>query len=477
MKKTVAIFINSEKKEFLLSLAKVLEDEFNFNTKLLLRDSGVKKFVDQLCPDRANDIILSDINIPIDNVFQESKIIEEKYNQKLSMLLSEDRALGQGYLFNVEKIPSIKRAYWSHDKKILELIQFVKSYEIALEGCDLVIRQWPDKVTSMITEEMGIECFTFVPIKFGSRMFWSNNAFITSNRYINRVQNYSKNIKNLNQIEYVIESRGDKVNKSVDYTFLGAFKQALRLVWNENKKWLRGLQKKDSYHYLGWLPSIFRRINHYKLLKSISFMPNEVLDYKICFFPLHLEPEVALLNFSPEFNNSMEAISIVSKSLPSDTLLVVKEQALSFGVRSKWYYKQVNKIPNVIWADPDVHSWDWIQSSKIVVTITGTVGIEAVYMRKPVISFGAHQIINYLPTVFYVDNYLNTNHAVNYINSDALNESDYEKSRAILQNAQIESSIDFPEIDSEMFKNKLNINLAKKALNNLFSEYPNIRHL
>jgi len=40
-------------------------------------------------------------------------------------------------------------------------------------------------------------------------------------------------------------------------------------------------------------------------------------------------------------------------------------------------------------------SWDWIKVSSIITTITGTVGIEAVHHKKPVISFGAHQALIY----------------------------------------------------------------------------------
>ena len=64
--------------------------------------------------------------------------------------------------------------------------------------------------------------------------------------------------------------------------------------------------------------------------------------------PLHLEPEIALLALSPEFNNSMEMIAWISKSLPADALVVVKEQPFSFGVRSRRYYHQLMQIGNVI---------------------------------------------------------------------------------------------------------------------------------
>ena len=45
---------------------------------------------------------------------------------------------------------------------------------------------------------------------------------------------------------------------------------------------------------------------------------------KYIYFPLHLEPEIALLGASPEFNNSMELATWLAKSLPVDFNLVIK---------------------------------------------------------------------------------------------------------------------------------------------------------
>ncbi len=442
---------------------------------MILRDRGVKQVVDKILPNRSKDIVLSDMECLIDDIILESRYIEEKYKCRLSMLISEDRALGQGYLFNVGKIPDIIRASWSHESKLREYVESIKKQEVALNDCDFVIRQWPDKLTSMICREQNICAYSFVKIKFGSRMFWSDNDYITSSNFINRIKNKSLTSENSKSLDYVIsssvQSRSDKVNKAVSYTFANALKSSIRLIWNDNKKWLRGKQKKDSYHYLGWLPSIFRQVLNYKYVKSISVQPDQISNYKICFFPLHLEPEVALLNFSPEFNNSMEVITWISKSLPVDTLLVIKEQAYSFGVRSNWYYRQMNKIGNVVWANPDVHSWDWINKAKIIVTITGTIGVEAVHMKKPVISFGLHQIINYLPSVRYVESYKQTKLAIDELLSGAIDSENLEIAKIILGTSQMESSIELPEYDSIYSSDNLEIEVAKKALKNLFSEY------
>ena len=99
-----------------------------------------------------------------------------------------------------------------------------------------------------------------------------------------------------------------------------------------------------------------------------------------------MEPEVALLSISPEFNNSMEMIAWISKSVPADVLLVIKEQPLSFGIRSRHYYDNFRRIENVVLADPRVHSWEWIRAASVVATITGSVGFEAVHFERPTVT-------------------------------------------------------------------------------------------
>jgi hypothetical protein len=477
VKKTFAIFIGSEQKGLLVAIADILESKYNFSVIIVARDLVVKHYIEKLLPKREKDIILSNINpkINCDKIIEEGCKIEKKYNINLSTLMSEDRALGQGYLFNVENIPDIIRASWTHEKKIFEIISMIRKYETVLKDVDYVIRMWPDKLVTSIIESNGGRSYSLTSIKYGDRLFWSNNNFITSEKYIDRVV---KNItlldyKNIIKKQYQIHADAEKVNLDAKYSILNSTKIFLRILFNDTKNFVRGINKKNSYRYLGWAPSVFINFFNYRYVKSISVLPDDIeKKYRLCFFTLHLEPEVALMSFSPEFSNSMEVITWVSKSLPADTLLVVKEQAHSFGVRSKWYYQQINKIGNVVWANPDIHSWDWIDRSRFVVTITGTIGVEAVYFNKPVISYGIHQIINYLPTVHYVSNFIETKKAVNKVLEGNISDKEYSQSRLCLEKAQLDSSFDLPNYKNSYKGELLEIDMAEIALENLFSEYP-----
>ena len=471
--KKVVIFIESKRKGFLIAVADQMSKS-GFDVLIVARDQNVKNLVNNLLPNFSKVKILSEVIVEIDDISIEAERIEKKYNTIMAMLLSEDRSLGQGYLTNVEKIPNIIRAWWPFEKKIIELVKDIKRHEILLSGADLAIRIWPKKIITMILDEQKSQFFSFTSIKYGARMFWSNNEYMTSSRYIERILlGVDKNEENLE--DYEIYKAGEVALSKIDISYKSALKKALNVFFMDTQTRIRGINKKNSYQYLGWVPSLFRSVLNYNYVKRNAVFLDKIKNYNLVYFPLHLEPEVSLQRFTPEFSNSMEAIIWISKSLPVNYRIVVREHPLSYGVRSRWYYNQLIKIPNVELAHPDIDSWEWIKKSKFVVAFTGTVGQEAVQHKKPILSYGKHQIINHLPTVHYVNNYDTTKSAISKIVSNEYNEDDFLKSKQNLSFAQIKSSIEMPEYVYIAKSSKLETDLAERALNHLYSEYPYLK--
>ena len=246
MKKKFVIFIGSEQKGLLCAIADILEKKYNFSVIIIARDPSVKKHIDKLLSRRENDIVLSDIKpiVSNDNLLDEACDIEKRYNINLAMLMSEDRALGQGYLSNIEKIPDIIRASWPHEKKILELIKKIKKYEIALKGAEYFIRVWPDKCATAVLNANGGRSFSLTSIKYGDRFFWSDDNFITSKKYIDRIRkNISlKKCTNTNT-SYQIDCDGEKVNLDARYTISNAIKIFFKIFYNDTKNLIRGVRK------------------------------------------------------------------------------------------------------------------------------------------------------------------------------------------------------------------------------------------
>ena len=289
--------------------------------------------------------------------------------------------------------------------------------------------------------------------------------------YIDKLilQRYSSS----NQIEYQIDGGGELNLSKAKVSSIKVFTRAYKAFINEIKKIILGNISKDGYWPFAWIPNVFISWRNYKYLDNISIYPLDADLDKVVYMTLHIEPEISLFWYSPEFSNVYEAIVWISKSLPVGVTLVIKEHPVSLAVRSMHFYKFLSKIPNVKFAHIDSMSIDWIHCSEFVCTITGSVGTEAVYYNKPVISFGKHQLINHLPSVEYASNYDETKSAVKKLleieNKDVL-----DISKSCLHEAIISNSIELPGLKKCNKGSKLESGIADIACKDLINKYPSI---
>ena len=123
-------------------------------------------------------------------------------------------------------------------------------------------------------------------------------------------------------------------------------------------------------------------------LKLGKFFTNPTEGEKYVYYPLHFEPEIALILYAPFYTNQLAIIRNLAQSLPYDTCLYVKDHVVGRGRRMLSFYKDIAGIPNVKLLNPELDSRELIKGSEGVVTVTGTVGMEAILLKKPVITFG-----------------------------------------------------------------------------------------
>lgn len=109
---------------------------------------------------------------------------------------------------------------------------------------------------------------------------------------------------------------------------------------------------------------------------------------KFIYYPLHLEQERVLLIDAPFLTNQLEIITNIVKSLPIGYRLYVKEHPLMNirNWRSIFEYKKIMNLPNVRLIHPSVPSKELIEKCSLVVTISGTSGLEAAFYNKPTIT-------------------------------------------------------------------------------------------
>ncbi len=113
------------------------------------------------------------------------------------------------------------------------------------------------------------------------------------------------------------------------------------------------------------------------------------LKYVLC--PLHVIPESSLFTKAPNFCSESFLIEALSKSVPWDFRILVKEHWGMLGKRPLSFYNQLKKLKNIVLVSPFLHEdpKQYIQDCKGVVTIAGTSALEAAFLGKPSIIFGS----------------------------------------------------------------------------------------
>lgn len=109
---------------------------------------------------------------------------------------------------------------------------------------------------------------------------------------------------------------------------------------------------------------------------------------KYFLFPLHYFPECSSTFWANNQNDQISLINRLSQSLPFGYHLVVKEHVAFPGYRPLEHYKQIRRLPNVRLIDPNTPSRHLILNSSGVVTISSTLGLEALFLGKPILMFG-----------------------------------------------------------------------------------------
>ena len=341
----ILIHISALQKGFLMTLANLLgvKNKVSFiardkNVETLLKEKLSKKSFNKIyIEENVNNNIDQEYKSINDNaIIKEAIILEKKYGTSFSFLLGKDRALGRGYLLNVDRYPDIIRANWNKEKKILYFLNIFKNIEriILSSKPKIIFSVSRSYFISIIAKKYNIRYLTISAARIGNRFYWSDNDSNTNSELIKKMK-HSKSLKNF----------GKTLKKE----------QKFLQIIKEFKQAVKGSRRKFSYYLFGWVPVVIRKYFSYRFVTKNSKLLKDVKKKKFVYIPLNLEPEIALLGISPEFNNTLEMITWVSKSLPADYSIVVKEQPFAYGTRSKWFYKSLIQMPNVYLANPKIH--------------------------------------------------------------------------------------------------------------------------
>jgi len=227
---------------------------------------------------------------------------------------------------------------------------------------------------------------------------WSEQLFnnLTKNgirsKKIDDAQKYIKKFRDKPSVTYRYFTKDDETNISQIKKFIFLLKNFLNslywflkltLQYFLKKKWRDYTVENPAEYFIDRLKRKTRTLIGFNRFYS-SIDLNE--DY--AFFPLHLEPEISTLLQAPFWTDQLHLIRQIAKSLPLHFKLYVKEHPAMVRYRPFSYYQELKKIPNVKIIDPGLKSFELIKNSKLLITITGTAGLEAVLFKIPIITFG-----------------------------------------------------------------------------------------
>ncbi len=202
--------------------------------------------------------------------------------------------------------------------------------------------------------------------------------------------------------------------------------------------------KNAQTHYTYYGRTKFKVFKHYvkdyfltKLRQSYinknleTVLPN---SEKFVFFPLHVEIERSLLIAAPFYTNQIEVIRSIAKTLPINYKLYVKEHPgqIQRTWRSKSEYEQIMDIPNVVLLHPNVPNERIFEKCELVITIAGSSGFEALFYRKPVITF-SNMYYSILPSVKKFENFEKLSRQIKESISEIIDSSDLDKFVSLIE--------------------------------------------
>ncbi len=110
------------------------------------------------------------------------------------------------------------------------------------------------------------------------------------------------------------------------------------------------------------------------------------LPENFVFFPLHVQPELAVSPLGGHFEEQLEAIRLVARYLPSGWRIIIKEHPDQsvYWHRPSGFYKNLTQVSQVDFVGPDFSVDKLLKNCRAVITISSSIGRQAMITGRPV---------------------------------------------------------------------------------------------
>ena len=396
---SVLLYAHSELKWLTPGLAEELRARYDSDTILVCNTEQDRDFYRAKHPSTFKTILRSAVDygsLQLDvgsesDVFREARKLEREFNFRFTDLIMNDRHMGIGFSPGGLKFAVSKWSRLSNYAKAVRTFSTrlrMDQREIEDHNISLIIN--PPKSMCVVARHMGIPVRFFTAVGYDDYFSWFSNEYMESNilRSVFDQTNGQQAPTLKDHYPIYKRTRTDMLDRARLTRMLREFAYE---VTRYHYYRLRGYEKargmvpfgQASAHYNTWAG--FRELKRTRP-RSLS----NIKGRKYIYFPLGTEPEVTLTRDSPEFNHQEFAIQAIAKELPAGALIVVKEHLSTIGNRPRDFYRDLAKIPNLVFLDPTESGLAVMREAVCVATLNGTSGFEAAVQGISSIVFGCH---------------------------------------------------------------------------------------
>lgn len=407
----VFLVAHSEYRGVYVGVAQKLRDELNALIDLYVSTSQEESYYRRTYPQLFETITVTRalysacadrVTDPV-QVIETARRFETQYATTINELAVSDRHLGRGFAPGGFRHPRSRISESTNYVQMLNgfnsMIAFWRD-QIAEKSPVLVIN--PGKVLCVIARAEGIPLRLLAGARYKNRYYWSDSEYL-GNPALQAAFDKAEPPADLGiAAPYDAHTRFREKHRK-DVSVLLTLKKTTLLFARYVYWHLRGYQKARGYYVWENATYLWRR------RRDIARMTGAGLpglrgfdDAPFAFFPLATEPETALQRLSPEYLYQLSAIISVARDLPAGATLAVKEHFAATGRRPQNFIDQIVELKNVRLMNMAELGMAATRNCRVVVTISGSSGFEGAVMGKPVISFGRHNVYNFLDHVMVV---------------------------------------------------------------------------
>ena len=211
----------------------------------------------------------------------------------------------------------------------------------------------------------------------------------------------------------------------------------------------------DSKYYVGNIyVNPLKRFMSSVVFKKYRMWANRKAHFKFkrkkfskrIFYPLHVHPETTTTLYSEKtinnFSVQLDVINYLSRFIPGNFGLIVKEHPHMVGTRDSGYYKEIDNLYNVDFMPDNDSQFDAIMTSHAIITHCGTVGLEALILGKPVLTL-EDSYYDFMKGIIRLKNLSETEYMLTSLSTYEVDDVQLEKDLALLLYSNYENVKNF----------------------------------